>query len=310
MNWRDRAATLRAVVRVLRENNMTFMAGSIAHAAFLSLLPLLLLLLIVTAAVGTETINQQIAELAQTYLSPTGEDLVFTALTEASERAGASLLGVASLLWGMLRVFRSLSTAFDELYGEEFTGPLQQVIDGAVVFVSILVATVGAALGVAVLALFDSPVVPFLTPLVLVAGLLVAFYPMYYFFPAPQLSPREPIPGAVVAAVGWVLLELVFGLYVDLVNTVSLYGILGSVILLLVWLYGIAFVLLIGAAVNVVLARRHGPEPTTKTEQTEAAASEERSLDDSEGRGEDGDGSGGDGETRGETAGRPGPDEG
>jgi len=45
---------VRDVLEVIREHNVRFMAGSIAHAAFLSLLPLLLLLLIIAGAVGNE----------------------------------------------------------------------------------------------------------------------------------------------------------------------------------------------------------------------------------------------------------------
>lgn len=178
MNWRSTAATVRELVDVLRQNNVTFMAGSIAHAAFLSILPLLLLVLLITAAVGQEALNEQIAAFARAYLSPTGEDLVFAALTEATEQAGASLLGVVSLLWGMLRVFRSLSTGFDELYGDAFTDLTRQLVNGIVVFVSILVATVGTALGTVVIALSDSVLVPAVNVVVLFAGLALAFYPI------------------------------------------------------------------------------------------------------------------------------------
>lgn len=257
MNWRNLLATGRTIGQELREHDINFMAGSIAYSAFLSLLPLLLLLLVVTAALGNQTINEEVVGLARRYLSPTGEALLFSALMEASDRAGASLLGVVSLLWGMLRVFRGLSAAFDELYGENQTGFVRQVIDGVVVFLVIAVVTVGTAVGVALVAAGDHPLAVYLSPIVLVGGLVIAFYPMYYVFPDPDLHPIEPLPGAVVAAVGWGILEFAFGVYADLVNTVSVYGLVGSVILLLVWLYGVAFLLLLGATINVVLAGRH-----------------------------------------------------
>lgn len=262
----------------MRRNNLTFMAGSIAHSSFLSLLPLLLLVLVITTAVGNDTLNEQVVSLARRHLSPTGEALVFEALTEASDRAGASLIGVVTLLWGMLRVFRGISTAFDELYGESFTGFVRQMIEGLVVFAAIVLATLGTALGITLLAASDHPLVRVINPLVLVTGLMVAFYPIYYVFPSPELHPLEPIPGTVVAAVGWVLLEVVFGLYVSMTDTVTLFGLVGSMILLLVWLYGIALVLLAGATVNVVLAGRHrDPEHDVPAEAIDAEAADRHS---------------------------------
>lgn len=162
-----------------------------------------------------------------------------------------------TLVWGMLRVFRGINVAFGELYGAGESGLLGQVVDGLVVFVSVLVATLGTAAEIALLAVDEHPAALVLNPLAHVVGLSLAFFPMFYVFPAADLRPREALPGTVVAAVGWVVPEVVFGVYVDVVDTASLYGVLGSTILLLVWLYAVAFVLLVDATVNLVLRGRH-----------------------------------------------------
>ncbi|MDS0475324.1 YihY/virulence factor BrkB family protein [Natrinema sp. 1APR25-10V2] len=256
MDLRRAGSVARDVVAVIRDRNVTFMAGSIAHAAFLSLLPLLLVLLLVAGAVGNEYLTDQLVSLSQTYVSPAGQGLVYEALTRASDRSGASLIGLVSLLWGMFRVFRGLKTAFDELYGEGENRLREKLVDGGVVFVVILLATVGVGFATAVLASIDHPVVLALTPLVLFVGLTVAFFPVYYVFPSPDVSSREALPGTVIAAAGWVVLEAVFGIYADLVNTVGTFDTFGAIILLLIWLYATAFVLLVGAAVNVVVGDR------------------------------------------------------
>jgi membrane protein len=74
---RGAVAFVETVVEEIRANNITFMAGSIAHSAFLSLLPLLLLLLVITAAVGNQTLNEEVLRLARQYLSPVGQGLLF-----------------------------------------------------------------------------------------------------------------------------------------------------------------------------------------------------------------------------------------
>lgn len=257
MNVRRAMATAREVVGEIRENHLTFMAGSVAHSAFLSLLPLLLLVLVIAVAVGNDVLARRITEMAQAHLSPAGEGLVFDALVNASERAGASVVGVVSLVWGMLRIFRGLNTAFDQLYAAGEASFVGQIVDGLVAFLAVTVAIVGTGAATALLGLVEHPVATALNPVMLVGGLAAAFYPMYYLFPEPDLALREAVPGTIVAAVGWALLEVAFGVYVGLVETVSTYGLLGAVIVLLIWLYLGAFLLLAGATVNVVLAGRH-----------------------------------------------------
>ncbi|ADB62085.1 ribonuclease BN [Haloterrigena turkmenica DSM 5511] len=253
MDARRSYAVAREVVAVIDEHNVTFMAGSIAHAAFLSLLPLLLLLFLVAGAVGNEYLTEQLVAMARDHLSPAGQGLVYEALTHASERGGASLIGLVSLLWGMLRIFRGVTTAFDELYADGENSFPEKVVNGAVVFAVILIATVGAGFGATTLASVDHPVVQAATPIGLFVALSIAFFPMYYVFPDPDVSVREALPGTLIAAGGWVVLETVFGIYVGLVNTVGTFETFGAVILLLIWLYGNALILLVGAAVNVVI---------------------------------------------------------
>ncbi|WP_339102351.1 YihY/virulence factor BrkB family protein [Haloterrigena salinisoli] len=257
MDARRIYAVAREVAVVIDEHNVTFMAGSIAHAAFLSLLPLLLLLFIVAGAVGNEYLTEQLVAMARDHLSPAGQGLVYEALTHASKRGGASLIGLVSLLWGMLRIFRGVTTAFDELYADGENSFPEKLVNGAVVFAVILIATVGAGFGTTTLAAIDNPVVQAATPIALFVALSVGFFPMYYVFPDPDVSVRDALPGTLIAAGGWVVLETVFGIYVGLVNTVGTFETFGAVILLLIWLYGNALILLVGAAVNVVIGGHH-----------------------------------------------------
>lgn len=63
MDWRAAAG----FVEEVRANTITFVAGSIAHSAFLSLFPLLLLLLVLTTAVGNETLTEELVRMSRRY---------------------------------------------------------------------------------------------------------------------------------------------------------------------------------------------------------------------------------------------------
>ncbi|HYB24698.1 MAG TPA: YihY/virulence factor BrkB family protein, partial [Solirubrobacteraceae bacterium] len=101
-----------------------------------------------------------------------------------------------------------------------------------------------------------------------IAGVLVAlpfnlalFMCAFKLLTAVELSWRELLPGVITAAVFWQLLQHLGGLYVDheLKRTQPLYGIFAVVLGLLAWLFLGAQLMLLAAEVNVVKARRLWP---------------------------------------------------
>jgi membrane protein len=135
---------------------------------------------------------------------------------------------------------------------------LKQVRDALVVVVGIalaigLVVAVGAALSILNLQI---PFINVIGTLVLIVVLAVAFLPIYYVLPPVDVSAGEVLPGAAVAAVGWVILQVGFRIYASNAGRYQAYGIIGAVLLFVTWLYFAAIVVLIGAAVNAV---RRGP---------------------------------------------------
>lgn len=253
----DTVSLARAIVDEIRTKNVPFMAGSIAYSAFVSLLPLLLLLLLVASALGGQLLANYVVGVAGAYLSPSGQSLLTGAIERAAQRTELSIIGGVVLVWGVLKVFRGLDMAFSALYETRRDNDfLNQIRDGVIVMTAMGVALLAVVVAGTVFAAFlRLPFTRVWSPLLLIVGLIVAFLPIYYVFPDADVSVREVLPGAVVAAVGWALLEVVFGIYVEYSSTAELYGVIGGVILLVTWLYFGALVLLVGAVTNVVRAR-------------------------------------------------------
>ena len=90
----------------------------------------------------------------------------------------------------------------------------------------------------------------------LVVGLTVAFLPLYHLLPGEDVSVREALPGAVLAAVGWTLLQTGFRVYAAGAAGYETYGVLGGTLLLVTFLYVGAPLLLVGVVLNAVLAGR------------------------------------------------------
>ena len=74
---------------------------------------------------------------------------------------------------------------------------------------------------------------------------------LYYFGPSRPQKWRAVWPGAVMATLFWLLTTLIFAWYVrNLANYNLLYGSIGGVIALLVWMYLLAAIVLVGCEYN------------------------------------------------------------
>lgn len=262
MKTRLRSAleTAKRVGVVATEQELTFLAAAVAYYAFVSLIPAAVLVLVIASTFGGEQFARVVLESTSQFLTASGQEVLTTALTASDGRDGATVVGGAFLLWGTLKVFRALDTAFGDIYGTEQQDTLlDQLVDSLIVVVSIGASmTLMFALAGAFAAFDLGIVTEALGVLALPVILTAAFLPIFYRFPGTAVTVREALPGAALAAVGWTVMQAVFQLYASVAST-SAYGIVGGVILLVTWLYLAGAVVILGAVVNVVLAENREP---------------------------------------------------
>jgi membrane protein len=253
----ERASVVgRALIHEIRTEKITFLAGSIAYHAFLSLLPLFLLVLAVVAAVGDASLEESVLLIARAVLTDGAGDVLIQELRESG--TSISVFGGVVLIWGTLRIFRGLDTAFSDIYESEAENSfVDQLSDGVIVLVTFAIALVAAA---ALESAFDFATGTTLGWLLhrasLVVGLSLVFFPMYYIFPDSDVTVREVLPGVVLAAVGLTAFESLFQLYIQFRGTGEAASAVGGILVLLTWLYFSGLVILLGAALNAVLSNR------------------------------------------------------
>jgi len=246
---------VREVVALAQREQLTFLAAAIAYYGFVSLVPLLLLVLVVGSVLGDEALATAIVERAGAILSPTGKDLLSDALTGASGRGGATVVGLGVLVWSVLKVFRGLDKAFARLYGTAGEHTIvDELRDGVIVLGSAALGLGGLSVVVGVATVVSGPLVRVFAPFGLFVSLLIAFFPLYYVFPDASMRARDAFPGTLVAAAGWVVLASAFSLYAEVAGSFALYGVLGAALLVVTFLYFGSILLLVGAAVNATLA--------------------------------------------------------
>ncbi|QLG48508.1 YihY/virulence factor BrkB family protein [Natrinema halophilum] len=244
-------------IRLAKDEQLTLLAAGVAFYGFISLVPLMLLALGIAASIGGEALAARLTAAAADVLTPTARELLAETILDETSRQGATVVGILGLLWGSSRVLRGLDRAFSEVYGTAGTKSLLDSIWDATV-ASIVISFGLAFVGVLEFLLRFVPGFEMIVvgQLFIVVGLIATFLPLYVVFPDADVGIREAMPGAVVAAVGWFVLSHTFSVYTDLVTGYTLYGALGAVFLVLIWLYVGAIILIFAAVLNAVIADR------------------------------------------------------
>ncbi len=241
---------------------MTTVAASLGYHAFNTLVPLALFLVIGLSLFGGTDQAARVVESTTGVGSTQVRSLVRSVVKTRTGRFRAAALAFLILAWSAVRTFRATNGAFVSIYGtREGTRWTERAVDIALATVTIPLALVLVGVGgVAVTFAGDGFVWRIVSPFVLFAALVVAFLPMYYLFPAADVTVREVLPGATFAAAVWTLSGLFFRFYATISGSVHFYGVAGGLLLLLTWLYLGGLVVLVGAIVNAVLAGRTEPD--------------------------------------------------
>lgn len=87
-------------------------------------------------------------------------------------------------------------------------------------------------------------------PIVLMAFSLL----IYKFLPNRRNRLIKQLPGAIFAAIGWMIVSWIFSVYVDLFRGFSsMYGSLTTIVLIMLWMYFCMYSILLGGEVNMLM---------------------------------------------------------
>lgn len=268
--WRARFRWLDAVLQVTDRFGAVGggpLSSSIALATFVSLFPLLLVIIAVVGFVSSSDADFALDLIRELGLRGSAADTARDALeTAESSRRAASVVGLVGLLWSGLGVVGSLQTALNAVWQVKGRGLLDRLVALRWLLGAGLLFLVTAALG-PVLRVAPGPA----KPLTILVGLLlttVLFVWTYTSLGNSNVGWRTNLPGAVLVAVGVEILKAVGSLYVPraVASSSGLYGSLGVVFAVLAWLLLYGRLIVYGAVVNVL---RHEAVAGTVTAQIE-----------------------------------------
>jgi membrane protein len=253
------------------------LAAMIAYFALLSFVPLTFISLSLLGLTGRADESSFLVREIKKTLPGTPIDRIIDLVHSVQDNAATlGIIGGAALLWASLSLFSVLESAFNIVYGR----PNRSFLRGKGLalllmvgsLVTLFVALLAGSLGVAALTEYapgfisSSATAYAVSISVSLLGVFFFLTSCYYVLTNEDLTLREVLPGAVFAAI---LLEATFQVlplyqrYADLNPGLRAFG---APVILLVWLYVMANVIVLGAELNWWRARRVQQRQQTELE--------------------------------------------
>lgn len=256
-------------------------AAAVSFFAALSLAPMLVLAVAMVGVIyGEDAARARLVSDVTTAMGTTPAAVIDELVRQAALEQGRwwrVAIGVAIAAWGATGIFTRLQETLNALWGVQLRKNLswkQRLavlvrkrlssflligVVGALLLASMVLQSFGS--GVAALAselpfgAWPWRVMQAATAVALATAVLV---PIYRVLPDVELTWRDVLPGALLAAIVATLGAFGLGLYFGYAATRSLSGAAGGVLLLLLWMYFDAHVLLFGARFTRACVERRG----------------------------------------------------
>jgi membrane protein len=266
-------------------DNVPRLGASLAYYTLFALAPILVVAIGIGGLVfGPEAVRGEIVGQIQGLIGREGAEAV-QAMLEGASRPGSSIAatvaGIITFFLGATGAFLELQTALNAIWHVEPKSDgsywrvlvMQRVISfGLVVALGFLLLTsllVSAALAAihrymgnafpGVIVLWEA-----LNVIVSLTVITLLFALIYKVLPDVKLSWRDVWIGALVTAGLFSIGRLVIGLYLGTASIASTYGAAGSVVVILIWVYYSAQIILLGAEFTRAYVDEFGGRPPTE----------------------------------------------
>jgi membrane protein len=258
------------------------LGAALAYYTIFSLAPLLIIAILLAGAIFGQAAAQERIVGEITYLVGAQGAAGIASLIEQHPFPGnsggiATVVSVGTLILGAIGLFGQLQDAFDTVW--DTTPPRAKGVIGfvkqrivpfgmvlAVCFLLLVALVINTAL--AAISTYLGPHIPYFAVvntainfLLPIAVSTLLFAALFKFVPDVHLAWRHLWPGAAMTAVLFTVGKILIGLYLGHTSLGSASGAAGSLLVVLVWVYYSAQILLFGAVFTQIYSRHKGWQP-------------------------------------------------
>lgn len=257
---------LKRTAKGFSDHDLSTYAAALAYRALFSIFPFLLFLMALLGFLNLPAFFDWLREQAALVLPPVAMQQVDPVIDQLQQSQGGLMsVGIALALWTASIGVRALMNAMNKVYEVQESRPTWKLFLLSVLYtiglaIMMLLAAGFMTLGPQIMSWVASQVgleqilVTFWAwirwPLAIFL-LMLAVALIYYAAPDVQQTFRFITPGSVIAVIAWLAASIGFGIYVqNFADYNATYGSIGAIIVLLLYFYISAAVLLLGAQLN------------------------------------------------------------
>lgn len=251
------------------KNDDIFASGAqLAYYLILSFFPFLIFLM---TLIGFSNLSSsEVLMWLQRVLPLNVVDLTKNTIIEVVDFQHTGILGVSIIitLWtastGFRGVIKGVNRAYDIEENRSFITRCIIAMLGVIALALTVISTLLMSVFGEIIGKYLNEALPFehivaflwnaLRHFVIIVILIVVFAIIYKIAPAKKVRFRDVLPGAITSTLGWLIASAGFSYYVNNFSNYSrIYGSLGTVFILMTWLYITSMVFIFGVELNSVL---------------------------------------------------------
>lgn len=254
------------------------LAAALSYYTIFSIAPLLIIVIAVAGMVfGQDAAEGKIVEQTEDMVGRDGAEVIQTMLESSNSMSSnvlATVIGIVTLIIGATGVFGHLQESLNTIWGIQVieTGGILGMIKkrffsftlvigiGFLLLVSLVISA-----GISALSKFAEEWVPGVDigtqviNFVLSFGItMFLFGMMYRILPDVEIAWKDVWLGAAMTSLLFTIGKFLIGLYLGQSSAASTYGAAGSLVVLLIWIYYSAQIVLLGAEFTQVYADKYG----------------------------------------------------
>jgi membrane protein len=267
-----RSSLLKLLWHRIDEDDLPGLSAQLAYYFLLSLFPLLIVLFTLLPYIPIP--HQDMLGLIRDFAPVEAMDLIEKNVHDIMNYRNGGLLsfGIIGTIWSASNGIEAIVKAFNKAYNVKESrsfivsrGMAILLTFGMilVLILAIILPIFGREIGLFLFSrmgyttefikLWDT-----LSRLVSAIILFLIFTGLYWIAPNVKLKCRSAFPGAAFATIGWIISSLGLTFYVGNISNYSLtYGSIGAIIVLMIWLYISAFIIILGGEINAFYSEKN-----------------------------------------------------
>lgn len=260
-------------------NQVSLLAASLAYYTVFSLVPLMIIVIMIVGAIyGEATAKDQLVGQIAGIVGTDGAEAIATAIANMREDATGGpfqlIFNLGFFAFGASGVFTQIQNALDKIWevkpvpGRHFSHFIRKrLLSFAMVLIIAFLLLVSFVANTVLATVVN--VLNELTPgrgywwqilsfFVSFGMITFLFAAIYTILPDAKVRWRDALVGAMFTAFMFMLGQYFFGLFLRQTNFASAYGVAGSFLIIITWIYYAAHILFLGAEFTKVYAQNQG----------------------------------------------------